>query len=786
MTNTLDSHPFQNVFKRYKPLEVVPLHSRQQVDIPFAMPWRMNLLETSQTLPSTYFLVENDQILVYDDNPALDILISQTHTLKNPNQLLSNGRVDSPYKINAIKVGFIGDEEVLVSVAENGNVCVWRTSDLEAPPILLRNDDSTWGIAIHAKQKLIAVCANNHEVTIFNMSVHPSMKQDDTKSILGSEAECRLIGHGHNIPNIDFSDCGRFVVSCSIDRSCRVWDLKKKKVVCQRNFADLGRYSDNWGWSVKFLSRSSVKPLFCDHEQLRQAMKGRPSYGKPTLGLSYFGIQHTAGAPLFLVDSDSLDFDIGGFDLDGADDGYDDYEDMDDDGLDWENENLAIQGEDYLDGVTPQDESEASDQSDSSRGSRSDSNGDSSIVENEIANGDNDEDHDNDEILVESSPASLHRSIRSSQSSGQSSPQDHSRYGVQLAQEYLWRQEQEGNDRLPRVMSARAAAALRERQSPVRRDSRPQESPESTSEIESQRAREIARNASTNTFFARTSLDNDENTMQLLLPEPTHTPSESPFSRRLTTSAQMLEVAQGGWSDDEDDNIMGEETDNTTNEDEKEEPVTDVYQDAIPRPFTSHNVQLDRSERIVELECICNPLKRPGVECMCPAGNDFPDQLVVLTTGKNIYLMDPKQRMLKLAVDKNILSDIDLRTDRMLCMMDRLNLVEWIPELELLIVASQKGMVALVRVLRVDLGDDEEEYVFNREAYLPHSHQRSSPLYGLTVKKHETYNAKHGACAPRHEVFWHLYLMYYDGGVLSYKIARNQHTQPRRLAAIWV
>lgn len=427
------------------------------------------------------------------------------------------------------------------------------------------------------------------------------------------------------------------------------------------------------GWSVKFLSRNSIKPLFCDHEPLRQAMKGRPSYGKPTLGLSYFGIQHTAGAPLFLVDSDSLDFDIGGFDLDGADDGYDDYEDVEDDGLDWENENLVIQGEDYLDGVTPQDESEASDQSESNSGSRSgDSSGGSSIVEVENTNGDDEDDHDNDEAAVESSPASLHRSIRSSQSSGQSSPQDHSRYGVQLAQEYLWRQQQEVYDRMPRVMSARAAAAFREHQSPVRRASRPPESPENTSEIESQIAREISQNARANTFFARASL---EDAMELLLPEPTHTPSETPYSQRTAPTTQMIEVAQGGWSDD-DDNIMDDETDNTTNDDEKEEPARDVYQNVIPRPFTSHNVQLDRSECEAEMECICNPLKRPGVECMCPAGNDFPDQLVVLTTGKNVYLMDPKQRMLKLAVDKNILSDIDLRTDRMLCMMDRLNLVE--------------------------------------------------------------------------------------------------------------
>ena len=60
-------------------------------------------------------------------------------------------------------------------------------------------------------------------------------------------------------------------------------------------------------------------------------------------------------------------------------------------------------------------------------------------------------------------------------------------------------------------------------------------------------------------------------------------------------------------------------------------------------------------------------------------------------------------------------------------------MLQWIPELELLIVASQKGMVALIRILRIDLGDGEEEYVFNHEAYLPQAQLHSSPLYGMFV-----------------------------------------------------
>ena len=74
------------------------------------------------------------------------------------------------------------------------------------------NNASTWGIAIHRRQRLIAVCANSFEITVFNMAVHPSMKKggdaNNFKSVLGSDSQCRLVGHENNIPNIDFSECG--------------------------------------------------------------------------------------------------------------------------------------------------------------------------------------------------------------------------------------------------------------------------------------------------------------------------------------------------------------------------------------------------------------------------------------------------------------------------------------------------------------------------------------------------------------------------------------------------
>ena len=43
-----------------------------------------------------------------------------------------------------------------------------------------------------------------------------------------------LSGHLHNIPNISFSPCGMFLVSCSIDRTCRVWNVHTGELLLTR------------------------------------------------------------------------------------------------------------------------------------------------------------------------------------------------------------------------------------------------------------------------------------------------------------------------------------------------------------------------------------------------------------------------------------------------------------------------------------------------------------------------------------------------------------------------
>lgn len=76
-----------------------------------------------------------------------------------------------------------------------------------------------------------------------------------------------LRGHDHNIPSVDFSPCGQFVATASIDRTCRTWRLSDGKQIQKKSLAQL------WGWGVAFVgpdawtttSRSEYKRISKDH-----------------------------------------------------------------------------------------------------------------------------------------------------------------------------------------------------------------------------------------------------------------------------------------------------------------------------------------------------------------------------------------------------------------------------------------------------------------------------------------------------------------------------------------
>lgn len=150
-----------------------------------------------------------------------------------------------PICFNHIRAGWITkNQETLVAVGENGLILVWDLKNLDDQPILMDTFDfaSTWGIASCRNNSLLAVSSNSHSVTIFH---YPS------KRIIfhaEPESESEQI-HIHNIPSLDFSPCGKYLASCSIDGSVGVWSISDETVTKMTH-----RTNKEWGWLVRFVS----------------------------------------------------------------------------------------------------------------------------------------------------------------------------------------------------------------------------------------------------------------------------------------------------------------------------------------------------------------------------------------------------------------------------------------------------------------------------------------------------------------------------------------------------
>ncbi|KAI8328335.1 hypothetical protein BC941DRAFT_445229 [Chlamydoabsidia padenii] len=124
--------------------------------------------------------------------------------------------------------------------------------------------------------------------------------------------------------------------------------------------------------------------------------------------------------------------------------------------------------------------------------------------------------------------------------------------------------------------------------------------------------------------------------------------------------------------------------------------------------------------------------------------------------------------------ERHAVSRADFRTDDILDMMDRIAFVEWIPELELCVMASQKGCVALMRILQVQLeGGNLQTCMFNHEKYLPLHGIQNSGLYGMTVHRLPSDDQSRHFSSPVYQ----LLLLYLDGSMRSYLIFKNHQPQ---------
>jgi WD40 repeat protein len=174
--------------------------------------------------------------------------LSLIHKLGPPwlksNSEQSREEEDRHVAINGIKSGMIGNERVVVSVDDVGNVVVFMVDSLfrdmtepllAIPHIHFNNErESTWGVEVHSSKRLLAgkinlcyhkkfiydyiVSANNHAITVFDLKTRGGERDD-----LGDAGEKRVLrGHEHNIPFISINADGTILSSCSIDGTCRL------------------------------------------------------------------------------------------------------------------------------------------------------------------------------------------------------------------------------------------------------------------------------------------------------------------------------------------------------------------------------------------------------------------------------------------------------------------------------------------------------------------------------------------------------------------------------------
>lgn len=145
------------------------------------------------------------------------------------------------FAFNHVRSGWIGGQESLMAVGEFGTILVWNLGNFEDEPILLEPADffSTWGIAMSRNSNLLATSSNSHSITIFHFPTRKIIYHDNMNN--------NTILHENNIPSLDFSPCGRHLVSCSIDGDLILWSLEDGQVKKMKST------NQKWGWLVRFV-----------------------------------------------------------------------------------------------------------------------------------------------------------------------------------------------------------------------------------------------------------------------------------------------------------------------------------------------------------------------------------------------------------------------------------------------------------------------------------------------------------------------------------------------------
>ncbi|CAG8605121.1 7621_t:CDS:2 [Acaulospora morrowiae] len=889
--------------RAYNELVVKSVYKRENFCTQGFCHWKMNLAAVSTRDRETLFVAVDDVIFVYSLSQFEEFEENKsTREPKEPIRKLRRNWNDSENQtINAIKVGMLGQEEMLVCVDDSGGICLWYTADLNRRPIFLSNDESTWGIALQGQKRLLAVSANSYNITIYNLKAHVNQSEcvnnhkgslRSSKSTIlrrfsdvvemGDVPQYSLVGHSHNIPSISFSPCGNFLVSCSIDCSCRIWNVQTGEIIVSRDVSRL------WGWSACFVSTSSIKsapesvsawvrPLYMSNktdpnrsnqplERTRQGSEDNNDGNASNVG--NVDATTVSARDVLNVRFDHLEteFEDGYLDTTGDDNAiYSSDHESDQDG------DQESDSENGIESIIDLDDENGNDSnipmpeiiSDEGWGSASelhhivnnDGNGNerNEVASSPISRPNAPDVHRHVEhssfnpsfpLLTWSSnsppysPASPYNSVvQSSTNTTLSQPlptlhstySNYSRENSQNSQPYSTNQFSREHSHISQSRSSsqytptllqlspllHPSSRLPPSQSPadfnIFRNS-PNSGPTNTNNNDSHvPSNDEAQNRndafSTNvmtsdsnhngSFSSATPLHSVNSPIHMEAPEnsiiddrsesgyttisqyndaPTSPNHESSASRERSSS----------HSQSSPNHVVNSPAYSPLSLAEIQSPrapqLSERRQRVYIPPTITRRISNFRISEVLRDEVVRRTIDHsprippnPGFntnfrESKCRRqGKPHAEELILFSTQHDLYLLDPKSGLRTLDYKRGIIRDP--RRGSVLTGHDRLNMVEYIPELSLAVVASQKGKVALVRILKKCNLAGQENYSLSLERdYLPSDPLPNAPLLGMFVVKNFTKGLAPQSCSCR------LYLAYTSGELYCYNIQRPEQS----------
>ena len=163
----------------------------------------------------------------------------------------------------------------------------WAVVDNNPPGPLRRagtESQGTWSLGLSPVDGRMVMGSNAHRMSVADVGPGGGVAADDPR---GPRSVDAVLRHGHNVPAMDISPCGRYVASASIDGHCRVVRMDGPPGDTSLVLEVEREIHSEWGWAIRWVPRDL----------------GR----NPSKGLEEYMLLYATQHDLFLLEATTLD-----------------------------------------------------------------------------------------------------------------------------------------------------------------------------------------------------------------------------------------------------------------------------------------------------------------------------------------------------------------------------------------------------------------------------------------------------------------------------------------------